>query len=149
MPEAAAGDGRETAWHDALAEENAGRQVVVLASSRRLCRTLLTEHNERMVARGSGAWSTPPIYFWQDWLARLFDETDPESRPRVLPPAAINACWEEAIRPFLPDNLAGAAGLAKQAASASRLLGEWNLGPAEVRKSARSADEVEIGRAHV
>ena len=40
----------------------------VLTGSRRLSRELRRAFNERQIAAGKAAWSSPQIHFWRDWL---------------------------------------------------------------------------------
>ena len=141
MPERRSAEATATPWLETLANDDAERHIVVLASSRRLCRSLINQHNERMLARGHAGWATPPVFFWQDWLFRLIDELDDARSRRVLPPASVLACWEQSLSQHLPEGVSGVAGLARQAAASARLLAEWSISANEVSASARSVDE--------
>ena len=87
MPESRPADAGPDSLLEELSDPDRASGLVVLTSSRRLCRVLIAAHSRQMLAGGAAAWSTPAIYFWQDWLTRLVDDADAGGHTSLLPSA--------------------------------------------------------------
>lgn len=119
---------------------NGGAEIVT--ANRRLARDLATNYGEQQIAAGSKAWLTPPILFWQDWLARkLSSAQDPAMVPRRLDPFSANVLWELCLRKRMPDGLLSFGGIVRQSGQAWQRLGDWRVPMPALLASVRTRDE--------
>lgn len=120
----------------------------VLTPNRRLAAALAREFDESCVAAGLGAWESPDILAWPDFLERAWDEAlhapRGEGLPLLLAPEEESALWEAIVADsrhakelFSP---ASAASLCREA---WRLHQAWRLRPAgaEANEDARAFAE--------
>lgn len=136
MPEAVLAAPRYTRLTSALDDDD----TLVLAASRRLARSVADSFNDAKLSAGAGAWKTPQVAFWQDWLDDRFRRSAGAS-PTPITSTAVSLLWERCLRARLDDRIIGVAGLARQAAGTWRRLSEWKVPAAAVYGSARSIDE--------
>ena len=75
----------------------------VVTASRRLARLLIHEYNDRQIADGKGAWLTPVIVAWPDWLARLHASAEPGRGPARLNAHQSRVLWEQVLADVISD----------------------------------------------
>lgn len=129
---------------DALADD----RCQVVTANRRLARTLRIAHNKRQIAAGVGAWRSPSIHAFADWLGVLAST----ARQKPDLPTRINGqqshlLWEACLREDIDDPLINIGGLARQCRDAWLRMHEWLLPLAECQSAAQGQDRRIFARA--
>ena len=112
----------------------ADERTTIVTVNRRLARGLLTEHGERAVADGQGAWRTPDILPYAAFVRRAWrDYRVAADSPQavLLSDAQERLTWESVIRAALiPSGVEGefsAVIAARQVQVAFSLLNAWHI----------------------
>ena len=113
----------------------------VVTASRRLARLLTAEYNARQLARGKGAWLTPVIMAWPDWLDRLLASARPDRQPARLNSHQSRVLWESILREAIDDPLVNIPSLTRHAREAWGRLHEWHVPFEECVSAASSRDQ--------
>lgn len=116
-------------------------EAIVLASSRRLAKELRDSFHEQKILAGKVAWATPPIYFWQDWLAETFEEAPWAELPTLLDTTGSGLLWEQSLDQTSRQDLLSIAGVLRHAQSAWARLQDWQVSQEVLQHSAASRDE--------
>ncbi len=131
------------AWLPAALEGDA----VVLCGSRRLARELVRFVDAQMLAQGRRAWTTPPVRYWQDWLAERLADSEQASLPQLLDSASTGLLWEQALERTRRESVIGLAGVVRHAQAAWTRIADWQIVHEDVAAAARSRDEHWFARA--
>jgi probable DNA repair protein len=125
-----------------------GRSACVLASSRRLARTLTEHYAGQQARRGQAAWRTPEIYYWRDWLGiALTDVSGPDPLPVRISGAQSRVVWERCLAQTIDDPLLNRGALLRQVQDTWSRLQDWQVTIGDCERSARSRDHFAYVRA--
>ena len=124
-------------WLDSKAVEEA----VVVTASRRLAREIRRQHNQAKQDSGQLAWPTPQIFFINDWIRRLLDESDGDHLRYRLDSHSSSVLWARSIRRVLEDDLPGFSGLVRQFKQTWSRLHAWRVPLVEIERSAFTRDQ--------
>lgn len=114
------------------------RGETVITATRRLARTLGQEYAAAQQAAGRGAWESPRIATWPEWVEELWGQLllARDEAPVVLGGWQEQALWERVVRGSAgADGLLEPHGTAGTAREAWRLAGEWRLDIAAIRRA--------------
>ena len=115
--------------------------ATVITVNRRLARVLADEFARHQVAAGKGAWRTPRILAWPDWLdAMLQGVQGQESAPTRINRYHSTFLWSRCLSRELPDASIGLGNLVRLARDAWERLSDWNVGIRDVARSAATDD---------
>jgi probable DNA repair protein len=123
-------------------QEAIAADTEVVTASRRLSRELRAAYDTSQLAAGNGAWITPCIKSWPEWLADKFEgATDPVSLPARIDPGSADVLWERCLRRSLPEGVLNVAGIVRQTRKAWLLMNDWQVPADELSSTAQSMDE--------
>jgi ATP-dependent helicase/nuclease subunit B len=122
-------------------EEAIAADALVLCASRRLARELRTAYDQQQVDAGRRSWRTPPVLFWQDWLADAWESAAASKLAPVLEPASATLLWEECLGRTSREQLLSDAAVVRHAEAAWQRIHDWRLSLADVAAAASSRDE--------
>ncbi|WP_456373961.1 PD-(D/E)XK nuclease family protein [Thiolapillus sp.] len=127
-------------------------KVLVLTANVRLSRFLLGEYENRMLAAGVAAWSTPLVLPWQSWLQQCWEEVllnSPEKAPAILRDYQAQLLWKQVLAEHPQVGLLSENALVRQLQSSWRLLRDWRLGLEDLTQDehAEAAGFYELARA--
>lgn len=114
------------------------RGETVITATRRLARTLGREYAAAQQAAGRGAWESPRIVTWPEWVEELWGQRLLAGRdaPVVLGGWQEQVLWERVVRASAgADGLLEPHGTAAAAREAWRLAHEWRLDMAAIRRA--------------
>lgn len=123
-----------------MPNESVANNSIIITASRRLARSLKTEHDKRQLALGHTAWCSPRVFFLDDWLASVVD-TAVGTVPILLGSHASAVLWEQCLKRHTVGQLLNGSALVRQARQAWQRLNDWCVPIAEVSAAARSQDE--------
>jgi len=113
----------------------------VITANRRLARVLRQEFARQQVQLKKGAWETPAIFSWQDWLLLTFQgATDQAELPARLNAHQSQLLWERCLQREIGDATAGISSLVRLSRDAWRRMADWQISIQDVARSAQSHD---------
>ena len=71
--------------------------ATLITAGRRLARDLARRYGERQLARGLGAWPSPLIFAWPDWIARQWQALAASEARSLLDDTQALRLWESVI----------------------------------------------------
>ena len=115
--------------------------ATVITANRRLARVLQQEYASRQVELEIGAWETPAILAWQDWLAVTVQGASGQAQL----PARLNAhqsqlLWERCLQKELGESIVGISSLVRLAREAWQRMADWQVPIRDVARSAQNHD---------
>lgn len=114
----------------------------VITANRRLARVLLRDYSARQVASGIGAWRSPAILSWSDWLDVLLrSAADQQQLPTRINQHQSQLLWERCLAKELGENVAGLTQLVRIARETWQRLADWDVSIKEVARYAQSDDQ--------
>jgi probable DNA repair protein len=115
--------------------------ATVITANRRLARVLQQEFAQRQVAAGIGAWRSPRILAWADWLdAILKDARGQEKLPTRINHYHSALLWDRCLRKELGEDKGSLSMLVRLARDSWQRLSDWNITIKDVARAAHSAD---------
>jgi probable DNA repair protein len=113
----------------------------VITANRRLARVLQQEYAQQQVKAGIGAWQSPRILAWPDWLdAQLQGADGQEHLPTRINHHHSTLLWERCLRKELADDATGTGNLVRLARDGWQRLADWNVTIRDVARAAQSTD---------
>lgn len=129
-------------------EEQVSAGATIVTASRRLARDLVDAYSAGRIEAGLSGWQSPAIFYWSDWLSRIFSAAeDPSLTPRRLDPLSVSILWERCLRGRVDDVVLNFGGVVRQSVRAWQRLGEWNVPVRALLASASTEDERLFARA--
>lgn len=115
--------------------------ATVITANRRLARVLQQEYARRQVELEIGAWETPAILAWQDWLAVTVQGASGQAQL----PARLNAhqsqlLWERCLQKELGESIVGISSLVRLAREAWQRMADWQVPIRDVARSVQNHD---------
>ncbi len=116
--------------------------ATVVTANRRLARMLHEEYAQLQVRQGRGAWPSPKILAWPDWLSHLLQSaSDQASLPTRLNHHQSRVLWESCFRREFTDDGEPVANLVRIARDAWQRLADWQVSIGELARSVQNEDQ--------
>ncbi len=116
--------------------------ATVVTANRRLARVLHEEYAQLQARKGLGAWPSPVILAWPDWLSHLLQSaSDQASLPTRLNHHQSRVLWESCFRREFTEDSAPVANLVRIARDAWQRLADWQVPIRELAKSVQNEDQ--------
>ena len=114
----------------------------VITANRRLARALQQQFAAGQIEAGVGAWQTPRIYAWADWLKIMLEEADAqEDLPTRINHHHSTLLWDRCLRKELDDDVVGAGHIVRLARDSYQRLADWDVGIRDVARAAQGRDQ--------
>lgn len=127
--------------YDWLPEALLERGTVVTAN-RRLARALQQQFAAGQIEAGIGAWQTPRIHAWADWLKIMLEEADAqEDLPTRINHHHSTLLWDRCLRKELDEDVVGAGHIVRLARDSYQRLADWDVGIRDVARAAQGRDQ--------
>jgi len=113
----------------------------VITANRRLARVLRQEFARQQTQLEKGAWESPAIFSWQDWLLLTVQSaTDQAELPARLNTHQSQLLWERCLQKEVGDATAGISSLIRLARDAWQRMADWQISIQDVALTAQSHD---------
>ena len=114
----------------------------VITANRRLARVLRDRFDRQQLAAGRGAWRSPSIQSWQDWLMQSLRRADrQEALPTIVNAQQSQLLWERCLARELPENGSAVQGMVRLAREAWQRMADWQVSINDVARFAQTGDQ--------
>ncbi len=116
--------------------------ATVVTANRRLARVLTHHYGQLQLRAGRGAWPSPEIHAWADWLYLLLrTDAGQSSLPTLLNVQQSRLLWERCLGKELPAAAGGRARLVRLCREAWQRASDWQVSIRDIARAAQTDDQ--------